>query len=108
MNKLYSILKSSNFSARQYHSQILNAITNRSDASGTSAIMATTTSNVNAGGFNPANQNINNNISPNSSLNISSVVHLPPLQNANHTRFPERVKRTQLLQKQRLKREFFY
>lgn len=57
---------------------------------------------------NAPNSSLGQQQSANPGLNISSVVHLPPLQNANHTRFPERVKRTQFLQKQRLKREFFY
>jgi len=37
----------------------------------------------------------------------SSSLHLPPLQNVSPARFPERQRRTQLLQKQRLRKEFF-
>jgi hypothetical protein len=44
----------------------------------------------------------------NPNLNVTSVVHLPPLQSSNYSRFPERLKRTQYLQKQRLRRDFFH
>ena len=36
-----------------------------------------------------------------------STIHLPPLQTINPTKFPERQRRTQLLQKQRLRKEYF-
>jgi hypothetical protein len=37
-----------------------------------------------------------------------STIHLPPLQTINPTKFPERQRRTQLLQKQRLRKEYFH
>ena len=58
------------------------------------------------------NQNTNtNNLNDlritNSNINISSIVHLPPLL-TNPVRFPERQRRTQILQKQRLKKEYYH
>ncbi|CAF0855488.1 unnamed protein product [Brachionus calyciflorus] len=43
-----------------------------------------------------------------STINLPSIVHLPPLQTINPVRFPERQRRTQLLQKQRLRREYYH
>jgi hypothetical protein len=43
----------------------------------------------------------------NSNVNLSSIVHLPPLL-TNPVKFPERQRRTQLLQKQRLRKEYFH
>lgn len=44
----------------------------------------------------------------NSNLNLASSIHLPPLQTINPAKFPERQRRTQILQKQRLRREYFH
>jgi hypothetical protein len=39
---------------------------------------------------------------------MTSAIHLPPLQTLNPAKFPERQRRTQLLQRQRLRKEFFH
>lgn len=43
-----------------------------------------------------------------SSANAVSNIHLPPLQTINPAKFPDRQRRTQVLQKQRLRRDYFH
>lgn len=42
------------------------------------------------------------------SANAVSNIHLPPLQTINPAKFPDRQRRTQVLQKQRLRRDYFH
>ena len=50
----------------------------------------------------------NNNQGDMASVSASSTVHLPPLQSLNPAKFPERQRRTQILQRQRLRKEYFH
>lgn len=43
-----------------------------------------------------------------SAANAVSSIHLPPLQTINPAKFPDRQRRTQVLQKQRLRRDYFH
>ena len=55
-----------------------------------------------------ASNEINGHFDPSSHAITGSSIHLPPLQTINPTKFPERQRRTQLLQKQRLRKEYFH
>ncbi|RNA07090.1 coiled-coil domain-containing 74B-like isoform X1 [Brachionus plicatilis] len=76
-----------NFNPSRYHSQLLTTTGLGYDSIATGSASLTTAS---------------------SNVNLPSIVHLPPLQTINPVKFPERQRRTQILQKQRLRKEYYH
>lgn len=100
---------------QKYHSQILATINSpKSPGNLTKLNLETITVNAAAGGGGGASGSSSahggggGGIMGGSSFNLTSAIHLPPLQTLNPARFPERQRRTQLLQRQRLRKEFFH
>ena len=91
------------FGGQKYHSQILTAINSPKSAVNLNKLNleSITVSATGASGLGSANGLVG-------PLSLSSAIHLPPLQTLNPARFPERQRRTQLLQRQRLRKEFFH
>ena len=91
----------------KYHSQILATINSPKSAGVNLSKLNLETITMTAGSANGGGMSIIG-ATTGSALNVASAtIHLPPLQTTRPT-FPERQRRTQLLQRQRLRKEFFH
>jgi hypothetical protein len=99
---------------QKYHSQILTTINSpKSPGNLRKLNLETITVTAPPGGVGSGSSSahggvIGSGLMSNPSFNLTSAIHLPPLQTLNPARFPERQRRTQLLQRQRLRKEFFH